>query len=217
LTVATTVIGQSVHALRRVVIERVEPEVDGGRFPVKRTVGEEVSVRADIYADGHDLLGAMLLYRTVGESAWVEVPMRMINNDRWGTRFRVETLGRYVYTIVAWVDGFRTWSADLQKRAAAGQDIAVDVLIGAEIVRAAAGRARGSDAKKLTEAAARLKESAKENRETAIRFAVDAELTSLVNASRDRTADARYEKELAVVVDPEKARFSAWYEMFPRS
>jgi starch synthase (maltosyl-transferring) len=217
LTVATTVIGQSVHALRRVVIERVEPEVDGGRFPIKRTVGEEVDVRADIYADGHDLLGAMLLYRTVGESAWVEAPMRMINNDRWGMRFRVETLGRYVYTIVAWVDAFRTWSADLQKRAAAGQDIAVDVLIGAEIVRAAAGRARGNDAKKLAEAAARLKESAKENRETAMRIALDAELTSLVNASRDRAADARYEKELAVVVDPEKARFSAWYEMFPRS
>jgi starch synthase (maltosyl-transferring) len=217
LTVATTVIGQSVHALRRVVIERVEPEVDGGRFPIKRTVGEEVQVRADIYADGHDLLGAMLLYRTAGESAWAEVPMRMVNNDRWGARFRVKTLGRYVYTIVAWVDAFRTWSADLQKRAAAGQDIAVDVLIGAEIVRAAAGRARGSDAKKLAEVAAKLKESAKENRETAMRFALDAELTSLVNASRDRTADARYEKELAVVVDPEKARFSAWYEMFPRS
>ena len=217
MTVATTVIGQSVHALRRVVIERVEPEVDGGRFPIKRTVGEEVQVRADIYADGHDLLGAMLLYRTAGESAWAEVPMRMVNNDRWGARFRVKTLGRYVYTIVAWVDAFRTWSADLQKRAAAGQDIAVDVLIGAEIVRAAAGRARGSDAKKLAEVAAKLKESAKENRETAMRFALDAELTSLVNASRDRTADARYEKELAVVVDPEKARFSAWYEMFPRS
>ena len=210
-------IGQSVHALRRVVIERVEPEVDGGRFPIKRTVGEEVQVRGDIYADGHDLLGAMLLYRTAGESAWAEVPMRMVNNDRWGARFRVKTLGRYVYTIVAWVDAFRTWSADLQKRAAAGQDIAVDVLIGAEIVRAAAGRARGGDAKKLAEVAATLKESAKGNRETAMRFALDAELTSLVNASRDRTADARYEKELAVVVDPEKARFSAWYEMFPRS
>jgi starch synthase (maltosyl-transferring) len=217
LTVATTVIGQSVHALRRVVIERVEPEVDGGRFPIKRTVGEEVRVRADIYADGHDLLGAMLLYRTAGESAWVEAPMRMVNNDRWGARFRVETLGRYVYTIVAWVDAFRTWSADLQKRAAAGQDIAVDMLIGADIVRAAAGRASGSDAKKLAEAATRLKKSAKESRETAIGFALDTELTALVNASRDRTADARYEKDLAVVVDPEKARFSAWYEMFPRS
>src|ERR1700730_17815242 len=99
----------------------------------------------------------MLLYRTVGESAWVEAPMRMINNDRWGMRFRVETLGRYVYTIVAWVDAFRTWSADLQKRAAAGQDIAVDVLIGAEIVRAAAGSARGGDAKKMAGGAGKCK------------------------------------------------------------
>jgi starch synthase (maltosyl-transferring) len=217
LTVATTVIGQSVRALHRVVIEHVEPEVDGGRFPIKRTVGEEVRVRADIYADGHDLLGAMLLYRAVGDETWAEVPMRVVNNDRWEASLRVKTLGRYAYTIVAWVDGFRTWSADLRKRADAGQEIAVDVLIGAEIVRAAAGRASGRDAKKLTEAAAKLKSSAKEDREVALGVALNLELAMLVSGNRDRAADTRYEKELAVVVDLEKARFSAWYEMFPRS
>jgi starch synthase (maltosyl-transferring) len=217
LTVATTVIGQAVRALHRVVIERVEPEVDGGRFAIKRTIGEEVRVRADIYADGHDLLGAMLLFRRAGENAWAEVPMRLVNNDRWQASFRVPMLGRYAYTIVAWVDAFRTWSADLQKRAQAGQDIGVDVLIGAEIVRSAAGRARGGEAKKLGEAATKLKESAKANREAALEIALDAEFTSLVNGNRDRTADTRYEKELVVVVDLEKARFSAWYEMFPRS
>ncbi len=217
MTVATTVIGQSVRALHRVVIEHVEPEVDGGRFPIKRTVGEEVRVRADIYADGHDLLGAMLLYRAVGDETWAEVPMRVVNNDRWEASFRVKTLGRYAYTIVAWVDAFRTWNADLRKRADAGQEIAVDVLIGAEIARAAAGRASGRDAKKLTEAAARLKASAKEDREAALGIALNSELALLVNGNRDRAADTRYEKELAVVVDLEKARFSAWYEMFPRS
>ena len=218
MTVATTVIGQSARALRRVVIERVEPEVDGGRFAIKRTVGEEVRVRADIYADGHDLLGAMLLYQPVGDSVWTEVPMRVVNNDRWEASFRVEKLGRYVYTIVAWVDTFRTWSADLRKRADAGQDISVDVLIGAEMVGAAAGRARGAEARRrLAEAAANLKQGAKASREVALRIALDPELASLVNANRDLAADARYEKELAVVVDPEKARFSAWYEMFPRS
>jgi starch synthase (maltosyl-transferring) len=217
LTVATTVIGQSVRALHRVVIEHVEPEVDGGRFPIKRTVGEEVRVRADIYADGHDLLGAMLLYRAVGDETWAELPMRVVNNDRWEASFRVKTLGRYAYTIVAWVDAFRTWSADLRKRADAGQEIAVDVLIGAEIVRAAAGRASGRDAKKLTEAAAKLKSSAKEDREVALGIALNPELAMLVSGNRDRAADTRYEKELAVVVDLEKARFSAWYEMFPRS
>jgi len=217
VTVATTVIGQSARALRRVVIERVEPEVDGGRFAIKRTVGGEVRVRADIYADGHDLLGAVLLYRPAGESVWAEVPMRAVNNDRWEARFRVEKLGRYVYTIVAWVDAFRTWSADLQKRAAAGQDISVDVLIGAEMVTAAVGRAPGAVARRLAEAAAKLKQSAKANREAALGIALDPELASLVNRNRDLAGDARYEKELAVVVDPEKARFSAWYEMFPRS
>ncbi len=217
MTVATTVIGQAVRAQHRVVIERVEPEVDGGRFAIKRTIGEEVRVRADIYADGHDLLGAMLLFRRVGENAWAEVPMRLVNNDRWQASFRVPMLGRYAYTIVGWVDAFRTWSADLQKRAQAGQDIAVDVLIGAEIVRTAAGRASGGEAKRLTGAATKLKESAKANREAALEIALDAELTSLVNGNRDRTADTRYEKELVVIVDPEKARFSAWYEMFPRS
>jgi starch synthase (maltosyl-transferring) len=218
VTVATTVIGQSARALRRVVIERVEPEVDGGRFAIKRTVGEEVRVRADIYADGHDLLSAMLLYQPVGDSVRTEVPMRVVNNDRWEASFRVEKLGRYVYTIVAWVDTFRTWSADLQKRAQALQDISVDLLIGAEIVGAAAGRARAAEARRrLAEAAANLKQNAKANGEAALRIAFDPELASLVNANRDLAADARYEKELAVVVDPEKARFSAWYEMFPRS
>jgi starch synthase (maltosyl-transferring) len=217
LTVATTVIGQSVRATRRVVIERVEPEVDGGRFAIKRTVGDEVRVRADIYADGHDLLGAVLLCRRAGESAWTEVPMRLVNNDRWEGKFRVEALGRYVYTIVAWVDAFRTWSADLQKRVDAGQDISVDVLIGAEMARAAADRSRGPEAKKLAEAVAKLKDGAKKDRGAVLEIALDPELALLVNRNRDQTADARYEKELAVVVDPEKARFSAWYEMFPRS
>jgi starch synthase (maltosyl-transferring) len=212
------VIGQSARALRRVVIERVEPEADGGRFAIKRTVGEEVRVRADIYADGHDLLSAMLLYQPVGDSVRTEVPMRVVNNDRWEASFRVEKLGRYVYTIVAWVDTFRTWSADLRKRADAGQDISVDVQIGAEMVGAAAGRARAAEARRrLAEAAANLKRGAKADREAALRIAFDPELASLVNANRDLAADARYEKELAVVVDPEKARFSAWYEMFPRS
>jgi starch synthase (maltosyl-transferring) len=218
VTVATTVIGQSARALRRVVIERVEPEVDGGRFAIKRTVGEEVRVRADIYADGHDLLSAMLLYQPVGDSVRTEVPMRVVNNDRWEASFRVEKLGRYIYTIVAWVDTFRTWSADLQKRAQALQDISVDLLIGADMVGAAAGRARAAEARRrLAEAAANLKQNAKANGEAALRIAFDPELASLVNANRDLAADARYEKELAVVVDPEKARFSAWYEMFPRS
>lgn len=213
----TTVIGEAVQALRRVVIEGVEPQVDGGRFPIKRTIGEKVQVRADIYADGHDVLRAALLYRPAGESAWIEKEMRLVENDRWQGEFKVEKLGRYAYTVVAWVDGWGSWSADLLKRAEAGQELSVDVLVGAEIVRAAAVRARGVDAKKLTEAAAKLKEFSVRDREAAVKLAGSSELEVVVNRNRDRAADSRYEKELIVVVDPEKARFSAWYEMFPRS
>jgi starch synthase (maltosyl-transferring) len=201
------------------VIEAVEPQVDGGRFAIKRTVGEEVVVRADIYADGHDLLGATLLYRAVNQNGWAEAEMKLVDNDRWEGSFRVEALGRYLYTIVAWVDGFRTWTADLQKRADAGQDISVDLLIGSDMARAAAGRARAgsNDAKQLADAATKLKGAAKGDREAAMRIARTAELAALVNTNRNRAADTRYEGEFAAVVDPEKARFSAWYEMFPRS
>jgi starch synthase (maltosyl-transferring) len=215
--VATNVVGEAVRALRRVVIESVSPEVDAGRFAIKRVLGDELRVRADIYADGHDSLGARLLWRREHERTWNESPMRFDNNDMWEGKFKLETLGRYLYTVVAWMDAFGSWSKDLKKRADAGQDISVDVLIGAEIVREASERARGADAKKLADAAAKLKELAKKDRDGALAISQNAELALLVNAWRDRAVDSRYERELAVVVDPEKARFSTWYELFPRS
>ena len=218
LTVATTVVGEAVRTLQRVIIESVSPEVDAGRFPIKRIVGDELRVRADIYADGHDSLGARLLWRRDDEREWNEAPMRLDNNDRWEGGFKLEKLGRYLYTVVAWTDAFGSWSKDLKKRADAGQDISVDVLIGVDIVRQAADRASGGDLKKLMDiAAVRLKESAKKDRAGALAVAQNPELALLVNAWRDRTGDTRYERELAVVVDPEKARFSTWYELFPRS
>ncbi|HXM14595.1 MAG TPA: alpha-1,4-glucan--maltose-1-phosphate maltosyltransferase [Candidatus Eremiobacteraceae bacterium] len=205
------------RTLHRVIIEGVSPELDAGRFAIKRIVGDELSVRADIYADGHDSLGARLLWRHEDERTWNEAPLRLDNNDRWEGKFKLEKLGRYLYTVVAWADAFGSWSKDLKKRADAGQDISVDVLIGAEIVRGASERARGADAKKLGDAAAKLKDVAKKDRDGALAISQNAELALLVNTCRDRSVDTRYERELAVVVDPEKARFSTWYELFPRS
>ena len=137
------------RALQRVIIEGVSPQVDAGRFAIKRIVGDELRVRADIYADGHDSLGARLLWRRDDERTWNETPMLLDNNDRWEGRFKLEKLGRYLYTVLAWADAFGSWSKDLKKRADAGQDISVDVLIGAEIVRQASERARGAELKKL--------------------------------------------------------------------
>jgi starch synthase (maltosyl-transferring) len=200
-----------------VIIESVSPEVDAGRFAIKRVLGDELRVRADIYADGHDSLGARLLWRREDERTWNEAPMQFDNNDTWEGRFKLEKLGRYLYTVIAWMDAFGSWSRDLKKRADAGQDISVDVLIGADIVRVASERARGADAKKLADAAAKLKELAKKDHDGALAISENAELALLVNAWRDRAVDSRYERELVVVVDPEKARFSTWYELFPRS
>src|SRR5687768_5251468 len=100
----------------RVVIAGVQPEIDSGRFPVKRTVGEKLVVEADIFADGHDALSAVVLYRAESELQWQEVPMRFLGNDRWDGGFRVTTLGTYVYTVQAWLDHFTSWREGLRKK-----------------------------------------------------------------------------------------------------
>jgi len=214
---STALVGQAAQTLRRVVIEGVTPEVDGGRFAAKRVLGDRVRVEANIFADGHEQLGAVLRYRAAEESGWREEKMRLVENDRWEGQFRVDLLGRYLYTIAGWVDEFKTWGADLEKRVAAGQDISVDAVRGVELLLRAADRAGGTERRDLTEAAEQLRKLAGEDAKAAVELAQRRELISLVNRHRDRTADAEYEKELAIVVDPEKARFSAWYEMFPRS
>jgi starch synthase (maltosyl-transferring) len=217
LNAPTTVIREAVQSLRRVVIEGVQPQVDAGRFPIKRTVGDKVQVRGDIYADGHDLLRAVLLYKREQEKTWTEREMRLINNDRWGAEFAVEELGRYIYSLAAWVDEWGSWSAGLRKKVDAAQDVSIDVLVGVELLQAAARRAHGADAKKLTDAAARLKDVAARDQVAAVKLVGDIELAAMVNRNRGRDADTRYEQELAIVVDPVRARFSTWYEMFPRS
>src|SRR6185503_15274162 len=127
--------------LRRVVIAGVEPQVDDGRFPVKRTVGEDVIVEADVLADGHDAVAAVVLFRKVGDEQWLEAPMRPLDNDRWQGTFRVDTLGRYEYTVEAWVDRFASWRQDLSKKAGAGQDVSLELVEGAALLAVAVDRA----------------------------------------------------------------------------
>src|SRR2546423_10258393 len=98
---------------RRVVIERVKPEIDAGRFAIKRTVGDRVVVEADIFTDGHEAVSAVLLYRKEGAANWTEVPMTALVNDRWRAEFAVEDIGRYSYTLQGWLDHFKFWSPAL--------------------------------------------------------------------------------------------------------
>ena len=129
----------------RVIIEGVEPAIDAGRFPVNRTVGQEVIVGADVFADGHDLLAAVVRYRHLPAEDWVEAPMTDLGNDRWSARFLVTELGWYEYMVLAWVDRFASWRRDLSKKTAAGQDVASDLLEGAELIGRTAHRLSGPD------------------------------------------------------------------------
>jgi starch synthase (maltosyl-transferring) len=198
---------------RRVVIEAVDPEIDCGRFPIKRTVGETVDVSADAFADGHDLVACALLWRPAGKGEWTEVPMEPLGNDRFEGSFQVVALGRYQYTVRAWIDRFASWSRDLEKRVAAGQDVQVDLAIGAALLGRAASRASGADRKTLDDLATLLRSGSAE----AVDVALSQELVSLAARYADRTDATSYGRELEVIVDPERARFSSWYEMFPRS
>ena len=127
--------------IQRVIIDRVRPEIDGGRFPIKRTLGEKVKVRADILTDGHDAISGLLLFRHERSTRWRAALLEGFPNDKWKASFKVTELGRYVYTVCAWLDRFKSWRRDLAKRLGAGQDVAVDLLTGAALVEEALPRA----------------------------------------------------------------------------
>jgi starch synthase (maltosyl-transferring) len=198
---------------RRVVIEAVAPEIDCGRFPVKRVVGEAVVVEADAFAEGHDHVACELLYRREDETTWSEARMRPLGNDRFRGEFRPSALCGYRYTVRAWVDRFGTWVEDLAKRVDAGQDVSVDLAIGASLVDDIARRASGEDSRALGRLAGQLRAGGK----AASAAALSEALADLADRYPDRGEAVTYGRELALSVDRERARFSAWYEMFPRS
>ena len=200
-----------IDARRRVVIERVEPEIDCGRYPIKRVVGERVVVEADAFADGHDELTCVVVHRPQAEPKWCQAPMRLVVNDRWRGEFQVDRLGCHLYTVQAGVDPFHTWFRDLLRRLEAGQDVRVDLDLGAGLVREAAQRAKGADARALRQAAEAL------TGPRGAQTAVSAELAALMARNPLGHFPTVYRRVLRVTVDRERARFSAWYEMFPRS
>jgi starch synthase (maltosyl-transferring) len=199
----------------RVAIEGITPQVDCGRYPVKRIAGDELVVEADIFSDGHDEVAAVLLYRRQGEDRWQETVMQRLDNDRWQASFLLQEPGMYEYTILGWVDHFRTWQKDLKKRYQAGQDIGVDIQIGVNLIEQAAKEATGADHARLQLMASAL---AKEpSRLQALALGLDTDLSDLISACCARGLATRHDQELQVWVDRKKALFSSWYELFPRS
>src|SRR5262245_55663507 len=230
-------------AASRVIIENVRPEIDGGRFAIKRTVGERVDVTADVFADGHDVVVAVLRDRptstaesaestekilfsaspassAVQRSEWRETQMFLVapGSDEWTASFDTAHIGWHEYEIVAWVDRFQTWRRDVKAKAAAEQDVSLELLEGSLLVHEAASRAErlgtATDAHWLLERADALSDSTPIGQR--LNTALDDELTTRMFAYADRSR-ATNPPARRVWVDRERARFGAWYEMSPRS
>ena len=201
--------GLDLRMTRRVVVEGVLPQVDGGRFPVKRVAGDQVVVTADVFADGHDVLAAALLFRKAGDRDWQETPMALLDNDRWSGQFVVDALGRYEYTVEGWIDRFESWRHELTKKFEAGQDVSSELLEGAALIRNTGDPA-------LSRIASDLEEAGRTQRARVV-VALSEDLRAWMGRFADRSRATRFDRELAVIVERDRARFGAWYEMFPRS
>jgi len=202
--------------LRRVVIEAVSPEIDAGRFAIKRTPGEQVIVEADVYADGHDALAAVVLWRRHGDERWNEAAMTPLGNDRWTGAFAIDEQRDYEYTVEGWIDRFESWRQELSKKVAAGHDVSSELLEGAHLIVTTASRASGEENKRLSSYAAALENTGTPADERVI-TALDTTLRELMARYADRSSATRYARTLRVMVERERARVGAWYEMFPRS
>ncbi|WP_456236795.1 alpha-1,4-glucan--maltose-1-phosphate maltosyltransferase [Aureimonas psammosilenae] len=207
-------------AADRVVIEGVAPEIDGGRFAVKRFAGEDLTVEADIFADGHDKIDAALLYRETGESEWREVPMAFVENDRWGATVAFSKNGPAHFTIIAWRDLNALWRYEAKKKRDAGLDITLELVEGLGLVKDAISSERGTPEEvQATQALLKRLEglSASGDKDGQYELLTAYETVDLLYCTGVRTNLSRYERQVPVWVDRERAAFSAWYELFPRS
>jgi starch synthase (maltosyl-transferring) len=198
----------------RAVVESIAPQVEHGRFAVKRIAGDRVEVEADCFADGHDVLACRLRFRHDADAAWQESPMAPLGNDRWRGEFTVTEPGRYRYTVAAWVDAFLSWRHDFARRVDP-DDIVVAVRAGATLVADAATRARGDERRRLRDWARQLGETV--DVDAARELALDDTLSALAQRYPDRRFATTYPVEFPLVADRPRAGFSSWYELFPRS
>jgi len=215
-----------VEGRKRVIIEEVQPQVDCGRYPAKRIIGDAITITAAVFGDGHDRVSGRLLYRHSSEDNWHSIQLKPLTNDLWSATFTVDKLGDWVYTIESWVDHFATWYADLRKRLGAqptpanpnaeSQDIPLALRSGALLLAQVGRRAKDPESKLLSEAAADLNRFADSDAAT-YQFPLTEEINALAAQFPDLTFATRYSRELHLWVDRERARYSTWYELFPRS
>ena len=200
----------------RVIIENVYPELDCGKFPVKRVTGERVKVTADIFADGHNEIKPVLLHRKKGKKKWGEMPMTHLSNDRWEAEFKVSEMGWYEYTIKSWVDHFASWQKGFKVKFEANQEIVLELRIGANMMQEARKQASPKLKKKLDNWITFINDL-EYNPAAAAALVLSEEVSDVMYDCADRSDASVYEKILQVEVERERALFSSWYEVFPRS
>ncbi len=198
-----------------ILIENVQPQVDCGRYPVKREVGDVLEVSADIFREGHDLISAVVKYKAKDEEAWSEVDMAFVDNDRWSGKFPLERNTRYQYTIQTFPDVYGSWVYEIQKKIDVELDVRSELIEGMQIVEETLARADSSDADVIRNAISAARDEP--DQKAAVHLLTNAEIAAAVHRSRSRAGAAQHEPVLEVVVDRVTARYSAWYSMFPRS
>ncbi|MCX8094166.1 MAG: DUF3416 domain-containing protein, partial [Candidatus Goldbacteria bacterium] len=198
---------------KRVIIEKVFPEIDNGRFPIKRVIGGKVNIKAHIISDGHDEKTCYLYFKHEQDDDWQKKEMNLLYNDEWLSEFIVTKQGYYLYTVKAWIDHFKTWQLDLKKRLDNKQDVSVDLLIGVGLIESTVKLADKNDAFRLNEYINKIKK----NDRSSIEIALSKELLFIMQKYPAEEKISGYDKILKVYVDRQKAEFSTWFEMFPRS
>ncbi|MCW3039668.1 MAG: hypothetical protein JWM31_1573 [Solirubrobacterales bacterium] len=205
----------------RITIRDPQPVLDGGRYAAKRTIGETLPVSAEIFADGHDVVRAVVRWLAPGQTAWREAPLRHvdahIDGDNWEGEIAVDVLGRWVWTIEAWVDQLASWRHELHRKLDGGQeDLGSELAEGALLLNAAADRATKAD-KRLLRAAAKAVGDAKRGQDDRVRSALDEATIAAADRFPDRSRAASLDPPLALDADRRVALFGSWYELFPRS
>jgi starch synthase (maltosyl-transferring) len=200
----------------RIQIENVRPVVDCGRYAPKRSVGDVVEVTADIFRDGHEQLQAVVRYRAPSERTFTEVPMQLLHSDLWHGAFAAIEMGRYRFTIEAWVDRFASWREEIRRKVEFGQpDLGPELTEGVAILAERAPGLSGADRELAERALAALRSDAEQADQ--LEAALDPLLAEALARHPRREEATRLSRALEVDVDRERARFGAWYELFPRS
>ncbi|MEK6781848.1 MAG: alpha-1,4-glucan--maltose-1-phosphate maltosyltransferase [Bacteroidota bacterium] len=194
----------------RVIIENIQPQIEGGLYPIKRTIGERVDVVATIFGDGHDHIRAKLLYKKSDATLWKEIEMLPLWNDEWKASFYVEEKGNYIFTVTAWIDHFETWFDGFKKKAEAKVDVHVELMEGVIILN------RLSIHNSILKNYA-LKLEDKSHYAQAITYVLSEEFSKIVYENPLIETETKSGREYHVWVESKKALFSTWYEFFPRS